>query len=628
MPFAINGKFNSSGGSGAAALPSFTGNAGKVLAVNVGETATEWIAVAGTGTVTSVAMTAPGFLSVAGSPITAAGTLAVTLATQAKNLVFSGPATGADAAPTFRALSVLDLPQAAADLGAADITVNLTNSHAAQVTNLTTDGTITAGTFSGAGTSLTGTAASLTAGNATAAADGLTSASGTAPLTLTLGSKALTGSVAAATGATISVPGTAGVLPAPPAGTVTDVLRRDLTWGSAGGGGITNSASANVVTKSNGTNVVASTITDDATTLTLGNAGVTVTEATGAVALTAQAATTVPLTVQGASAQSVAPLMVKDSAGTTYVGVGSDFKSLRLRVAGGTEQSFTARIGDVFINSIYFGANGALTVASIGGYNGGLSPKIDLNTSYRVFISDQYGTHYDFNDNTGTVTFGLAAATTLAWTHRLAASSRSGTDTNTAGANATVTSGTGTGAATGSTLTLSTPTKGSTGTAAQTQTARVTISEPQTNVSNALRLGSATVGTQMITSTKTLTNNSATGVFDITVPSNGGCGGMLGYTAIITGTGPQTQAYNGLINWASASVAGTITTAITEGSTTGSHDAKALSTGTVSGTWTNVAGSGKSTLTVNVNSDLTSPVVNIYLWLKLDGSAGCVATAL
>jgi hypothetical protein len=40
-----------------------------------------------------------------------------------------------------------------------------------------------------------------------------------------------------ATGATAIANGTHGLLPAPPAGNITDVLRRDLTWGAGGGGG-------------------------------------------------------------------------------------------------------------------------------------------------------------------------------------------------------------------------------------------------------------------------------------------------------------------------------------------------------------------------------------------------------
>jgi hypothetical protein len=64
------------------------------------------------GDVTSVAMSVPSILAVAGSPITSTGTLAVTLATQAANKVFVGPASGADATPTFRSLTVDDLPAA------------------------------------------------------------------------------------------------------------------------------------------------------------------------------------------------------------------------------------------------------------------------------------------------------------------------------------------------------------------------------------------------------------------------------------------------------------------------------------------------------------------------------------
>lgn len=66
------------------------------------------------GTVTSVAMTVPSFLSVAGSPVTTTGTLAVTLQTQTANTVFAGPTTGAAAAPTYRALVAADIPSLSA----------------------------------------------------------------------------------------------------------------------------------------------------------------------------------------------------------------------------------------------------------------------------------------------------------------------------------------------------------------------------------------------------------------------------------------------------------------------------------------------------------------------------------
>lgn len=62
------------------------------------------------GTVTSVALGAPGMFTVSGSPVTASGTLTLALANQNANLVFAGPASGAAAAPTFRSLVAADLP--------------------------------------------------------------------------------------------------------------------------------------------------------------------------------------------------------------------------------------------------------------------------------------------------------------------------------------------------------------------------------------------------------------------------------------------------------------------------------------------------------------------------------------
>ena len=65
---------------------------------------------AGSGSVTSIALTMPAEFTVAGSPITTSGTLAVTKATETANTLFAGPSTGAAAAPTFRALVAADLP--------------------------------------------------------------------------------------------------------------------------------------------------------------------------------------------------------------------------------------------------------------------------------------------------------------------------------------------------------------------------------------------------------------------------------------------------------------------------------------------------------------------------------------
>jgi hypothetical protein len=62
-----------------------------------------------TGTVTSVAITVPSFLSRTGSPITTSGTIAITLASQTTNKVFASP-NGSTGTPDFRALVEADLP--------------------------------------------------------------------------------------------------------------------------------------------------------------------------------------------------------------------------------------------------------------------------------------------------------------------------------------------------------------------------------------------------------------------------------------------------------------------------------------------------------------------------------------
>ena len=64
----------------------------------------------GAGTVTSVALAAPSDFTVSGSPITASGTFTVTRNAQAANIVMAGPASGANAVPTYRALVASDIP--------------------------------------------------------------------------------------------------------------------------------------------------------------------------------------------------------------------------------------------------------------------------------------------------------------------------------------------------------------------------------------------------------------------------------------------------------------------------------------------------------------------------------------
>jgi hypothetical protein len=75
-------------------LPAYSGNANRILALNSNATGLVWTTNAGggggSGTVTSVAMSVPTFLSVSGSPITTNGTLAVTLSGTALPLANGG----------------------------------------------------------------------------------------------------------------------------------------------------------------------------------------------------------------------------------------------------------------------------------------------------------------------------------------------------------------------------------------------------------------------------------------------------------------------------------------------------------------------------------------------------------
>ncbi len=96
-------------------------------AVTVGTTAITFTKVnAGGGSVTSVALTVPAEFSVSGSPVTTAGTLAVSKANQTANQVYAGPTSGGAAAPAFRALVAGDIP-VIAESGVTNLTTDLGN---------------------------------------------------------------------------------------------------------------------------------------------------------------------------------------------------------------------------------------------------------------------------------------------------------------------------------------------------------------------------------------------------------------------------------------------------------------------------------------------------------------------
>lgn len=101
-------------GGGVSSLDGLTGAltlvAGSGISIVDGVSTITISAMSSGGSVTSVALSAPGIFSVSGSPVTTSGTLALALVTQSANTVWAGPTTGAADNPAFRLLVAADIP--------------------------------------------------------------------------------------------------------------------------------------------------------------------------------------------------------------------------------------------------------------------------------------------------------------------------------------------------------------------------------------------------------------------------------------------------------------------------------------------------------------------------------------
>jgi hypothetical protein len=107
------------------------------------------------GTVTSIGLSLPSIFEVSGSPVTGSGTLTATFVNQPQNTVFAGPASGVNAAPTFRVLDALDIPNLDAGKitsGTLSIARGGTNTTATPTAGAVVYGTGTAYAFSTVGT--------------------------------------------------------------------------------------------------------------------------------------------------------------------------------------------------------------------------------------------------------------------------------------------------------------------------------------------------------------------------------------------------------------------------------------------------------------------------------------------
>jgi hypothetical protein len=105
-----------------------TGAAGNGFVLTWDQTGNQWTAAPSSGgSVTAVNLTLPSIFNVSGGPITSAGTLVGSLATQPANSIFAGPSSGGAVAPTFRSLASTDLPTipvAKGGIGSTSLTPN------------------------------------------------------------------------------------------------------------------------------------------------------------------------------------------------------------------------------------------------------------------------------------------------------------------------------------------------------------------------------------------------------------------------------------------------------------------------------------------------------------------------
>jgi hypothetical protein len=109
----------------------------------------------GAGTVTSVAVTVPAWLTPTGCTITAAGTCAITATAESAGQVLAGPTTGSAAASAFRALVAADIPALSYDASGAAATAQSTaEAFSANAANLATGSVAT--TVGGNGAALPG----------------------------------------------------------------------------------------------------------------------------------------------------------------------------------------------------------------------------------------------------------------------------------------------------------------------------------------------------------------------------------------------------------------------------------------------------------------------------------------
>jgi hypothetical protein len=114
---------------------------------------------------------------------------------------------------------------------------------------------------------------------------------------------------------------------------------------------------------------------------------------------------------------------------------------------------------------------------------------------------------------------------------------------------------------------------------------------------------------------KTLTNNVATGIFKISLPSNSSCGGIILYV-IYASNGTNFSAHAGYASFTAVNKGGVYTTNIAHISSASGGESTSNSSGTLTDVWTITTGVDLITINLRANySLLTNPVIQYNLFL-------------
>jgi hypothetical protein len=306
-----------------------------------------WATVSGTGTVTSVGVALPNIFTISGSPVTSAGTLTGSLASQSQNLVWASPS-GSSGVPAFRSLVAGDLPSIAANTLLGNNTSGSLPALAISVPSCSTaTSALTWTTSTGFGcNSITGTGTVTSVASGSGLTGGPITTTGTLSLA-SISANSLLGNAAGGVPAAVSVPSCSAASSA-------------LIWTSGSGFGcntISGSGTVNIPTAATNlawygsvTNVVNGNINANisAGALTLGVANTTIGQlvlegsASGALTITPQSAAGTPTWTAGSASgtpvvTASSPLSITTSTGNiTITGAAGE-------VLGGSGPAFTAQ---------------------------------------------------------------------------------------------------------------------------------------------------------------------------------------------------------------------------------------------------------------------------------------------